>query len=210
MSALDERRLQDVRKLQDLASRSGGKITITSATGNPINRVTVELRYITAPSGRYPEIKTSHTTLVIDLLARYPLQAPSATIKTPIFHPNVYPSGQICLGGKWLPTESLDLLVKRIIQIVTFDPSVLNETSPANGGALQWYRQTIARYPGAFPTERAVFEAAAEDKKIVWKDAVPSHVIVKCPGCPQQLRVPSGKEGRVRCPSCGTTFEART
>src|ERR1700756_2375841 len=32
-------------------------------------------------------------------------------IKTPIFHPNVFPSGQICLGGRWLPTESLDLLV---------------------------------------------------------------------------------------------------
>lgn len=35
-------------------------------------------------------------------------------------------------------------------------------------------------------------------------------VIVRCINCNQQIRVPSGKDGTIKCPSCGQAFEAVT
>jgi hypothetical protein len=39
---------------------------------------------------------------------RQRLTALTAAIRTPILHPNVYSSGQICLGVTWMPTLGLD------------------------------------------------------------------------------------------------------
>ncbi len=35
-------------------------------------------------------------------------------------------------------------------------------------------------------------------------------VVVRCSNCSQQLRVPSGKGGTIKCPSCGQAFKAAT
>jgi hypothetical protein len=35
-------------------------------------------------------------------------------------------------------------------------------------------------------------------------------VIVRCNNCSQQIRVPSGKDGTIKCPSCGQAFKAAT
>ena len=169
MAISNERIKQDLLKIEALAKSTDHKIKIKSKSGNPVNKITLELDYPTAPSENYPSQIQHTTTVEIELLSRYPFQEPNVTIVSPIFHPNVYRSGKVCLGTKWLPTEGLDLLVKRIIQIIIFDPLLLNERSPANGSALNWYRQQIVKNPNAFPTDK--LNTIAEQKnKIVWNN----------------------------------------
>lgn len=213
MDPSSERRLQDLKRLRELAARSYGKVRVAGTEGHPAWRVYVDLTYLTVPSAAFPRERQEYTRVQIDLPGRYPFEAPIASISTPIFHPNVYPGGQICLGPKWLTTDTLDILVGRIIQVITFEPSILNENSPAHLDALEWYRRTKKQYPRAFPTDR--FEIAPEPppKRMSWRDLSArqdDRVMLACPQCGQNLRLPAGKLGTVECPKCRRIFEART
>ncbi len=91
-------------------------------------------------------------------------------MRTPIFHPNVYPAGAICLGRKWLPTEGLDLLAIRIARIVSFDPELVNTASPANVVANTWYMKLCGDRPEVFPTtSRDDLLQDADSAKAVWR-----------------------------------------
>lgn len=169
MSARETRIEQDLKKIRTLSDRTGGKVILTETKGNPISEIYLELRYITAPSSSYPAAKQDVTKVKIALVSRYPFVEPVATITTPIYHPNVFSGGKICFGTKWLPTENLDLLVKRIIKIITFDPTILNESSPANGNALTWYKMAKSRNPSYFPTDRST-EISEQKPRMTWKN----------------------------------------
>jgi len=204
------RRETDLNKLKDLCLASSGKVVIKSTKGNPVDEITIELKLNTAPSNKYPNEKQATTLVVIQLSNRYPLQEPTANIKTPIYHPNVYSSGKICFGQKWLPTEGLDMLVKRIIKIVTFDPTILNEKSPANSDALKWYNSAVKAHPSAFPTDSLTSSNQKTEKTMNWSNIQDEKVIVKCANCSASLRLPKGKSGTVKCPTCSKFFETRT
>lgn len=213
MSASDERRHNDVAKLRELAIQSNGRIVVNHVAGNPPNAIDVSLHFATAPSHDYPKSVQKVTKVKVSLPARYPFIGPQAFISTPIFHPNVFTSGQICLGNKWLPTENLELLIKRIIQILVFDPAIVNEQSPANGHALSWYRNAKRSHPGKFPSDSALLTKSAEAKTMTWSEVPPApaeKVVISCPKCSSQLRVPAGRTGNVKCPKCENIFEART
>lgn len=212
MSAFSERRVQDVQKLKELERQSRNRIRVLRVSGEPPSDLEIELHFKTAPSKKYPASVQEVTKVSISLPSRYPFVPPAAIIKTPILHPNVFPSGQICLGIKWVTSFGLDLLVRRIAQIITFDPSILNESSPANGAALEWYRQARRSNPAAFPTDTLALAADEPQKKISWADvsAAQSKSLVTCPSCNAKLRLPSGKSGRVKCPTCANTFETAT
>lgn len=174
---------EDLRKIEALSKSVGRRVLLKSKTDNLVDdimltgscSVRLALKYPTVPSRQYPKKVQKTTDVVVKLLSRYPLVEPIAEITTPIFHPNVYASGKICLGTKWLPSEGLDLVIKRIIQIITFDDTILNDASVANRHALNWYRGAIKRDPSAFPTE--VFEIIEPQSAIPvsWSD-VPSEV----------------------------------
>lgn len=168
MSAHVTRRQQDVAKLHEMAAASAGKLRIVSVKGSPPSSVEVELCLPTAGGAGYPAQKQQSTRAIIELSPRYPFVEPKVSIKTPILHPNVYSSGQVCLGTKWLPTQGLDLLVRRLAQIVTFDPVVLNGESPANREALHWYEKQRRAHPQAFPTASANLMAATASSGITW------------------------------------------
>jgi ubiquitin-protein ligase len=215
--AFNQRREQDIKKIEDLARLSNGLIKITDIKGRPVNQLSIELGYKTASDKGYPGNVCTTTKVQIELTAKYPFQEPNAVFKTKVFHPNVYSSGKICFGTKWLPTEGLDLLVKRIVQIITFDQSILNESSPANGDALSWYRKAKQKHPGAFPTQSVSFNSAQGKPKISWNDkssgenpSADRKAVIHCPNCSGQLRVPAGKKGTIKCPSCKIPFEAAT
>jgi ubiquitin-protein ligase len=212
MPAFDERRDQDVLKLRELQKQSRERIRVTRVSGRPPNEIEVQLHVKAAPSKHYPRAVQEVTTLTISLPARYPFVEPTVIVKTPILHPNIYSSGRICLGVKWVPSFGLDLLVRRVVQIVTYDPSILNEASPANGEALHWYRQTRQAHPGAFPTDTLTLAAAEPPKKIKWDNVsvTPETTVVSCPNCGAKLSLPAGKIGRVKCVRCGNSFEATT
>jgi ubiquitin-protein ligase len=168
MTAHSTRREQDVQKLRALSSSSNGKIKINKVTGSPPNSIELELVYPTAGDRNYPNSVQKITNVIIELGSRYPFAEPKVVIKTPILHPNVYASGQVCLGAKWLPSQGLDLLVKRLISIVTYDESILNEKSPANRDALKWYSTALRSHPHAFPTTKMSPVSSVKPSGITW------------------------------------------
>lgn len=208
MSAFATRVQEDLRKIDLLSRETDGRVNVVSTTGDPVREIVIELKYPTADSSNFPSVVRHSTVVKIDLLSRYPFQEPSAKIVTPIHHPNVYTSGQICFGTKWLPTQGLDLLVKRIIKIITFDDSILNEASPANGQALAWYRRAVVQYPSSFPTTKLIQEQPAK-KAMSWNN-IETKVVVKCSHCGISLRLTAGGRGNVTCPSCKTGFYVET
>lgn len=212
MSAFAERVLQDLRKIQELSEATGNRVHVVSKSGNPANKITIELDYPTAPSSSYPSEVQNKTKVSIELLSRYPFQEPNAVIKTPVYHPNVYDSGKICFGTKWLPTQGLDLLVRRIIQIITFDPMILNAASPANRSALSWYEKAVRKHPHAFPTDKLQVREKPK-KKIGWSNISETEnekTVVSCPQCDAKLRVPQHKKGNIACPKCHKKFYVET
>jgi len=181
----------------------------------PLTNTAIEFALKTAGSAAYPREVQTTAWIEIVLPARYPFHEPSATFKTAIHHPNVYTSGRVCLGVKWLPSEGLELLVRRLAQIIVFDPIILNEKSPANPAALTWYQSATRQHPTALPTESFISTSAPSQRKTMsWSDVAPAkqvtQALVRCPQCATQLSLPTGKSGTVRCPSCGKAFRAET
>jgi ubiquitin-protein ligase len=153
-SPLQRRRMLDLHKVQHLAQRSGGRVVVTRVEGNPLHRLVLHIDAVTVGSTLYPAMKQRGVDVEIALPARFPFEAPAVRITSPIVHPNIWTGGAVCLGSKWLPTEGLDRLAQRIVNIVTFHPNLVNLASPANAAAAQWYRDAVRQRPGAFPTDR--------------------------------------------------------
>ncbi|MBI4329845.1 MAG: hypothetical protein HY673_01025 [Chloroflexi bacterium] len=173
MDARGKRIDQDVGKLRSLRDRHSDLVESIAVTGNPVSRIRLLLHIPTAETTDYPVKPTATQTVLIELPARYPGKEapPMLSITTPIWHPNVYESGLICLG-QWHPTEWLDLLIVRVMRLFAFDPSIVNTESAANPKAADWYKRTKMRYPAAFPTmniER-LKTLMAPRPQIVWRD----------------------------------------
>lgn len=83
--------------------------------------------------------------LEIRLSENFPFKAPSVTFKDKIYHPNVGPSGVICvdiLQNKWNPSSDLICLLA-CIQVLMYEP---NPSSPLNGAAARLFRDKKAYY----------------------------------------------------------------
>ena len=171
MNPLAERRHQDLAKITRLGVRARGRVTVCETLGPPPSEIIVALNYKTAASPRFPDDVRETTHIKIVLNARYPFQEPVVDILDPVFNPNVYTSGRVCLGKKWIATEGLDLTVLRIIKILTFDPEILNDWAPANLEAAHWYKATRAVYPGSFPTEKIALDEEVVVKRVTWGEA---------------------------------------
>ncbi len=170
MNPLTERRVQDLAKIKRLGERARGRIAVCDTLGTPPSEITVALNYKTAASARYPVDTRDTTRIKIVLSARYPFQEPVVDILDPVFNPNVYPSGRVCLGKKWLATEGLDLVVLRVVKILTFDPEILNDWAPADMEAARWYKALLATTPAAFPSEKLALEEWAAPQKVLWSE----------------------------------------
>lgn len=194
------RREADIERVRALAAGSGGRIGIVTvpAPGSP--RFVLDLDYATAGSRRYPDERQPRSRLAIDLAPRHPFEPPVARVLTPIFHPNVFASGVVCQGSKWLPSEGMDLFVRRIARLLVFDPMLVNTGSAANGAAAQWYVAQSRVHPHAFPTDRAALALGEAGER----------VMRTCPHCRRPLRLPAGKRGSVKCPLCERAFEVQT
>jgi hypothetical protein len=198
MSAQALRREADQARLRELAAQSGGRLEVLELPARSGLPIRLALRCRTAASSDYPQASQDGVKLRIDLPSRYPFERPVLTVESRIFHPNIFASGVICQGEKWLAGEGLDLLVKRIVKLVTFDPANVNPASAANRAAAAWYLQQRTRTPGAFPTDRIDFGAA------------PERVVRRCPACGKGLRLAAGRRGIVACPACRHEFETTT
>lgn len=188
----------DVELLQALAAASRGRVEFEGLPSEARPELVTVFSCITAGTASYPQQRESRVVVHVALPERYPFVAPVATVRTPIHHPNVYPSGIICLGTRWLAAQGLDLFVQRLLRLVTFDPLLINTVSPANREAAAWYEARRREFPGAFPTDRFAAEQLLEK------------IVRKCPACGRSLRLPRGRSGSVRCPACSAEFQAQT
>jgi hypothetical protein len=204
----------DVERVRALARAHAGRIELVSVPAGASQALVADLRYPTARSRAYPAEVETRIRLRVALPSRYPFVPPVASVETPVYHPNVFPSGLVCLGTKWLPSEGLDLFLKRVIRLLTFDPLLVNVASPANRDAASWYQSARRRHPGAFPTCEVGFATTGERRRerVGWRDAAQGagRSLRRCPGCARELALPAGRRGTVRCPACGQRFETET
>ena len=213
MSAHNLRREADIARLQELARQSGGRVELLDASARVGRPIRIALHCRTAASNAYPQSQQDGVTLRVDLPSRYPFERPVLTVESRIFHPNIFASGVICQGDKWLPAEGLDLLLKRIIRLVTFDPAHVNPASAANRAAAAWYLQQRSRTPAAFPTDRVEFAGAGQagaSSATAVPGAATERVLRRCSVCGKGLRLPTGRRGLVDCPACGHEFDVST
>lgn len=212
MSGLVKRREADIQRLRALAAASRGQLELVGGTvGNTAAPIELIVRLPTAGNARYPQQVQHETRLQISLPARYPFEAPTARIVgTPIFHPNVFESGVVCVGSKWLASEGLDLYVTRIVRLLCFDGMLVNLNSIAHAAAGRWYAQARRQHPASFPTAVPDW-TPANDKALTGNETRPVEKVVRaCPQCGGKLRLPSGRSGAVQCPRCQHEFEVNT
>jgi len=218
MNSLYARRDEDVSKLRELEKRTGGRIRVTHVSGRPIETIALRLTVRTAGNPKFPAQTVTEVNANIQLAARYPFVEPSVALTTRVFNPNVYESGRVCFGPKWLPTEYLDLLAQRLFKILAFDESIINVASAANGEAAHWYLHAKTRYPADFPSDTLVDIRPKPDSPLKWTDhsqppkppANPAKTLVACPRCQTRLRLLPMKSSSVSCPACHHSFQATT
>jgi hypothetical protein len=214
--AAENRRDVDIERVRTLAAASGGRIGIVTlpVAGRP--RFVLDLGYATVGSNRYPAVRQASSRIAIDLAPRHPFQPPVTTVLTPIFHPHVFSSGIVCIGAKWLPSEGMDLFVHRVVRLLAFDPLLMNPYSIADGAAHAWYQAVLRRHPEAFPTDADALALVVEGpvrggSARVDPGVEPAERVIRhCPHCRAGLRLPAGRSGAVRCPSCGRDFQTNT
>jgi ubiquitin-protein ligase len=170
MEAINRRREEDLGKVKALSSLYPGRVEVLEYNRS-ISSIKVRLKIPTSRDSAYPHTVQQSSDIFFELPGRYPFEEPLAKVLTPIWNPNVFTSGKICLGTRWIPTESLDLLVERIMKLLAFDPLIINTDSPANSEASQWYKLQVARNPGLFPTVKIeALKQQMQKPRMVWKN----------------------------------------
>ena len=165
MSARELRIKADIDKIEKLYETTSGKVVLKSVTND---RLVIQLNYKTVADSS-GNIKNS-STLEIQFGSRYPFTEPKLFFKTSLFNPHVYTSGQVCLGKKWTPTEFLDLLVQRVVQILVFEDAVFDLTDAANQQAAAWYRKHSKTNPSMFPTDNFSQSISTKRPSMSWKN----------------------------------------
>jgi ubiquitin-protein ligase len=79
----------------------------------------------------------------------YPFAPPAVRITStpPVYHPNVFVDGRICLGATWHQEEGLAFLVIRVARMLLYHKDVTNAGHPANAAAAAWYNRESANLP---------------------------------------------------------------
>ena len=213
MNAFNARRDEDLKKLRQLELATSGRIRVIGSNGNPVSQISLRFLVRTAADDKYPAKSVAEVDATIQLSARYPFQEPAVIVKTSVFNPNIYTSGRVCLGSKWIATEYLDLLAQRLFKILSFDESVINVASAANGDAARWYLRAKGSNPQSFPSDLLKIANEGQKSSVSWTDKSEvkvARVVVSCPHCRANVGLPAGKAGTVTCPKCKNSFSAQT
>ncbi len=150
LSALNARRARDVTGLFEFQRRYPELLGIRGLEGDPVHTIELALRIPTAVDAEFPRRRRPACRVQIHLPNRYPFEPAQVSVVDPVFNPNVFPSGTVCLGGYHQATRPLSDVVLQTMRIIALDPEVINCVSPANGEAAVWYKRQ--RKGGLFPT----------------------------------------------------------
>lgn len=196
------RRQSDHALIAALVERSGGQLKVVGQFDQHTKQLRLRATLPTSQTNAYPNQTPAPLEFTISFPARYPFEAPSAKVDTPIFHPNVFTNATICLGAQWSISEGLDQFVARILRLLTYDPQLVNVHSAANATAARWYGQLLTQTPDVFPTiSRAQAHWIYEPRL-----APTDRKTIACPHCQQKIRLPAlpatFTSGVITCPSC--------
>jgi len=165
------RRRADLAKLRELQTRMPRALAILGVTGDPVRSIKLRISIPTAKNGAYPQDRQEVHDVEIEFPESYPLSTNGPVVKfmTPIWNPNVFPSGQWCYGP-WNVTEHLELFVTRLMKVIALDPAIINPGSPANREAANWFVRQHSQHPKLFPTVAlSGFMAEAPKPSIGWR-----------------------------------------
>jgi hypothetical protein len=159
--------------VQALADTDPERIDIETDVDHAPTHYTITFRYPGIMMGdRVPERINEHR-VAIALPAGYPVEAPRVRWLTPIYHPNVAPSGAVCLGvlmHRYMPGLGLAYIVRMLRDIAQYRN--YDMFSPYNRDAADWAmsdagQQAIAAIGGA-PAEtvgEALADVARQDER---------------------------------------------
>ncbi len=84
--------------------------------------------------------------IVLKFDSDYPVKPPSVKFITPMFHPNIYRDGKICVdilqSSEWTPAQNVRTILVSIMSLL-MDP---NPSSPANREAADLYNKDKKAY----------------------------------------------------------------
>jgi len=229
MSMVRLRRLQaDYERLHHYVTRHP-RLQLIQAQGSPPERYQIEFR-VKSLRQKDGQLETINSHLVEIALPRdYPRVPPLCRMLTPVFHPNIAPHA-IFIGDHWSAGESLQSLVARIGEILTYQS--YNTKSPLNGEAARWIDGNIDRLPLEAvnmaieesnspdeplppppPTEPLPVRRLAPPPPVATMVAPPPVQVtydLTCPNCSggMRLRQKPAAGARLRCPHCQAIVEA--
>lgn len=132
--------------------------------GDPPDKYEVTFRIrsiIDLDKNNAPVYRDEHK-VIIEIPSGYPFSGESVMAKmasgyTPIFHPNFWIGGLICIWGGgstlWDPNETIAMVCTRIARLIQFDPYLTQEShSNPNPRAADWYIKN--KGSNLFPTDR--------------------------------------------------------
>ena len=169
MTASEERRNEDLRRLRAMETQSAGRIRILKVHGSPMRRVDLLLAVPTAADQTFPQSRAPEVLLYVDLPTDYPYKAPVCVITSTVFNVNIFSTGTVCLGSKWMPSHQLTLTVARLWRILSLDPEVINPNSPANSNAIPWWQNLLKNHRHLIPTAPRLATEEAPKPKLGWK-----------------------------------------
>jgi hypothetical protein len=121
-------------------------INILSTTGTPPHHYLIEfnLRGITGldPSGEIIEVRRH--VVEFDIHQDYPMSLPFTRFQQPIFHPNVFENGTICMGWFGIPYTLADVVV-HVARMIDFQ--IYNTQSQSNYPAALWAEEHKDLFP---------------------------------------------------------------
>jgi ubiquitin-conjugating enzyme E2 A len=129
-------------------------------SGNHVHYVIAHIHFAFSPEETAFEDGIFH--LVIEFDETYPNNPPRCRFTTPLFHPNIYADGRICLDilqNRWSPTYDVTALLTSIQSLLP-DP---NPESPANADAAMLFKNRRKEY------ESRVRECVERS----WKHSIP-------------------------------------
>ena len=128
-----KRLLKDLIQLRSLTIQDG-------VTAVPINELNLfEWQAIILGPDQTP-YEGGIYELTLSIPCEYPLKPPKVRFKTEIFHPNVYPNGDVCidiLQDQWSEVMSIEKILISIRSLLN-EP---NDKSPANPEAALLYKE---------------------------------------------------------------------
>ncbi|MEM8874880.1 MAG: ubiquitin-conjugating enzyme E2 [Planctomycetota bacterium] len=143
LSPRQRRLLADEKTLRE--TFADGPIRIVEASGEPPEKYVLDylVRSLRKEIKREPEPIKGHRVQVV-LPPDYPRLAPTVSMLTPVFHPNI-DTTTVCVGDHWAAGERLVDLLIRVGEMLAFQ--AYNIRSPLNGDAAMWADLNSEQFP---------------------------------------------------------------